>query len=1127
MLRRLWWVVALLAVNGCTRDLEVPPVPQVLPGAVFGRVVVAVPGQAERQPARGATVALLGSSLAVTANDDGRFAHDGLEQASGKLLFRYVEGTRVRQKLLSLENLGAGPNKQVSTGDVLVAENATVRGRVVREETKDLRSGHRSTVVFVPEGPYLTYSADDGSFELDQLPEGEIELGFFRAGYQARVLPALAVRGGELLTVRDTVLSVETNTDPGRITGTVRFVPSVADATGTTAVALGDGFTRPGSVDSAGALDVTMLPAGLYSVAASRTGYTSATAHNLLVTPGATTSVSLTLGTGPGFDAGMPPPPPDAGGAGDAGSTDAGSTDAGAGGCSSTPQCGVGRWCDQGFCVPLCTAGSCTGGRFCDPVTFTCLTPCSAGCDAGTLCDPGINACRSVCDHSRPCPAGNLCNLATSTCEPECGPLRACPAFTTCNGGACTPTGTCALDSDCPTDRMCIGGLCALRPTAALPGGAFPCARACDCRFDETCRWDAGVCVAAPAPTLYFFPGADGGGRYPSTPSGDLLGLTARARRPDVIALLWDAGANLSRTLTLDGGVTLSGGYVDCGPTRWTRDDARRTPLATTADTLVREVATATQPREDVTLKNLEVESHPGMAPLTTLQFEGTARARLENIGARLTGFGGSTASFTTFACTDCDDLTVDGLELLPSADPQSQYDLAQLLRSNGVLGGVTVADSAVLQPFRVLFSRDNSGPLTVASANVGQVNTSVADGLLRFDGCGSFPVTVTSSRLRWTSYGDNRHRLIRFAGCEAVTVSNNVVDGAAQLVQLPTDSQIGAQFLWLESSNALVERNLVVFPSAQGLGGAVAIDVRGPQATVQLRHNVIDGGTNLTYALPLRVTNVSSGGVDVHHNVFDVRGSTTVGLTLENVLGSGNLNVHDNVVRVWAPTTGDGRALTVKDAVAIVERNQLEVRQAGVTHGVHTSGTNVLQLTQNLVVVGPAFASPGGTNGVTLTGTGSYWLVGNTFDLRSDIAQPSPVVGLSCQLGQTRQIHSNIFATGNLPSRTFIAPDGAGGNACLQATAYSRNHFWHSGAGGVSAANDLVQDVITGDATNVYAAQTSPWVPGSYELQAGSACIDTGAAGPNADGGVSTRDVFGRPRVVGAGPDRGATERQ
>src|SRR5690348_11459513 len=129
------WIAAglLLLAAACSRDFTVPPPPG--PGVVYGRVVVAVPGRAERVPAAGATVALLSSSLSATTGDNGTFVLEGITQSTGPLLFRYDldgDGSFRRQRLVNLSEVGAGPGRQISLGDVLVVENAGLHGRALR-----------------------------------------------------------------------------------------------------------------------------------------------------------------------------------------------------------------------------------------------------------------------------------------------------------------------------------------------------------------------------------------------------------------------------------------------------------------------------------------------------------------------------------------------------------------------------------------------------------------------------------------------------------------------------------------------------------------------------------------------------------------------------------------------------------------------------------------------------------------------------------------------------------------------------------------------------------------------------------------------------------------------------------
>src|SRR5207248_2406703 len=54
-----------------------------------------------------------------------------------------------------------------------------------------------------PEGPFTTYSNDDGTYALRDLPEGVIRINFFRAGYDTKSLDAISLRSGEDFAVGD------------------------------------------------------------------------------------------------------------------------------------------------------------------------------------------------------------------------------------------------------------------------------------------------------------------------------------------------------------------------------------------------------------------------------------------------------------------------------------------------------------------------------------------------------------------------------------------------------------------------------------------------------------------------------------------------------------------------------------------------------------------------------------------------------------------------------------------------------------------------------------------------------------------------------------------------------------
>jgi len=814
-----------------------------------------------------------------------------------------------------------------------------------------------------------------------------------------------------------------------------------------------------------------------------------------------------------GVDAGL-----DAGSTVDAG-VDAGTPDAGPVTCASTAQCGIGRWCDQGRCAPLCVPGGCSGGRVCEPVTRTCMFSCTSGCDGG-VCDVASNVCRAPCDGFPPCAAGFFCNPATAACEPECGPARACPTFKVCNGGACVNVAQCALDSDCSADRLCVGGTCVTRPTGRNDAGAFTCAHACDCRADEMCRFDLGVCVNVTPPTLYFYPDAGGTGLFPSTPAGSLEELTSRAVSPDIVALLWDAGTIVTQAITPDAGVTIAGGYVDCGPTRWVRDDSRRTPVGSLENLVFR---LDRQNQEDVTLRNLEVvlPVWPLMLEPTAINAEERSRLLIENAALRIVD-AGSIVPFPQIRflrCLNCQDLQIRGLTVLP-VHTTARLELLDLAATSGVIDGLKVADfNTTGVDVKLIKAFVNRGPLTVRRSEIGAM--SAYDSILFAFWCTTFRLNFHENTVHWASTvnGAARESLVQMIGCPEMNVTDNFIHGTTS-VTLPSDQDASRAFeIW--DSSGLIARNVVTFPV--GTGGATAFDLFNGTTKVELSNNVVSGGAGLDFAYPLRIRNVAVGPIDVHDNVFGATADVASGLVLHNVLAAAGLRVHDNVFRVTGLGDGHVRAVSISDATVVLERNQFEANRGGATHALFASGNSYLEAYQNTWVAGPAFGGgvTSATVGFELLGGGEYFFVGNSIDLRPDVAQPGRAIALRCDSTQADVFTSNIFGSTSAPNRTLVD-----GNACLVAGSFTRNHFWYAAPGGLGA-ND-VTSAIAVDAGNQLAPGINPYAAfGSFDLAAGSACIDTGAAGPQRDGGYATLDVNRRPRIVDGGADIGAVEQQ
>ncbi len=286
----------LIVAFGCTHDLSLPG--PLGAGSLSGRIVYALPGSSDRLPAAGAQVQLLGSSVATTTGEQGFFRLDGILVNQGSVLVRFTDtATGVqRQRILELSELGVAPGRQVSIGDLTVAENARVHGRVRGADHVSLDGGHKGTAVFVPASPFATFTADDGSFTLSQLPSGTLRVSFYRDGYLARTLDGVALRPGEDFSLGDVLLAADltASTSTGSIAGRAALSPALSDGTGTTVTArsLATGSAAPAVATGLdGSFTASALVAGLYAVTLTHDSYSSAVVGNVLVSRGATTQL--------------------------------------------------------------------------------------------------------------------------------------------------------------------------------------------------------------------------------------------------------------------------------------------------------------------------------------------------------------------------------------------------------------------------------------------------------------------------------------------------------------------------------------------------------------------------------------------------------------------------------------------------------------------------------------------------------------------------------------------------------------------------------------------------------------------------------------------------------------------
>ncbi|MGV3620245.1 MAG: carboxypeptidase-like regulatory domain-containing protein [Archangium sp.] len=288
---RLAWLVGLVLTTGCF-DLTVPPPLVAGPGTVRATLLVARPGRTGLVPASGATLRWSLSSEIATADDEGNVLLGGLLSSEGVLRFATAEGL---ERVVDVRLAKVGFGRDVNLGTLVLGRTATVTGRVRRADRPSTTSGHADIAVFLPESPVVTTTGDTGDFELNGLPEGDLSISFFAAGYEASST-RLTVRAGERVVLGEVQLQRSTTpqmSDVGCVIKTTTGVTlpgakvSVANATSTFELNGSDGrYTRTG------------VPSGLYVLTARADGYRPLQLDNVLVFPGNAELGTFTLGSG-------------------------------------------------------------------------------------------------------------------------------------------------------------------------------------------------------------------------------------------------------------------------------------------------------------------------------------------------------------------------------------------------------------------------------------------------------------------------------------------------------------------------------------------------------------------------------------------------------------------------------------------------------------------------------------------------------------------------------------------------------------------------------------------------------------------------------------------------------------
>jgi hypothetical protein len=303
---RLGLAVVLL-MCGCSRDFGLPVNRGA--GSLTGTVSYSEPGRGQALPARGATLELLGTSVRTRALENGAFTLEPIATRTGAALFRFDadgDGAAEFQKLLRLEEVNAGPGRTVNVGTLLLGGNATIRGQVLRRAAVTASGGHAGTTVFIPEGPFSASTGDNGSFVMENLPEGKLTLSFFRPGFLTSTVN-VEVRAREVLTLGTVLLDTA---EPGATTRVIgRAVLSAGAPAEGVRVSTSSGQQVVTKAD--GAFEFASLERGIVSFGFEKQGYLSVARYNLAV-DGATLDLGdVTLFSGqsvpPVLDAGLPP----------------------------------------------------------------------------------------------------------------------------------------------------------------------------------------------------------------------------------------------------------------------------------------------------------------------------------------------------------------------------------------------------------------------------------------------------------------------------------------------------------------------------------------------------------------------------------------------------------------------------------------------------------------------------------------------------------------------------------------------------------------------------------------------------------------------------------------------------
>lgn len=260
-------VLAIVTLPACDGDEEAP---EVIPGSITGRISLE-----DGAPPEGVMVRLFDTGAETTTGSDGLFSFMNLPPGT-YTLSAFAVGYEVLQQEVEVEAVEATS---------LVLSLKLIRSQVSGSILLEGATSHEGITVTLVDSPFSTTTDAAGNFVLEGVPTGAYLLEASKEGYStAQTVVALTSEPETVSLTLDPTGSVS-------ISGVISL-PEGADPTGISVVLEGTAFST--TVDEYGLFSLKNVPAGTYTLVASKEGYVSQS-ESVTVAEGETSYVLLSL----------------------------------------------------------------------------------------------------------------------------------------------------------------------------------------------------------------------------------------------------------------------------------------------------------------------------------------------------------------------------------------------------------------------------------------------------------------------------------------------------------------------------------------------------------------------------------------------------------------------------------------------------------------------------------------------------------------------------------------------------------------------------------------------------------------------------------------------------------------